>query len=152
MALNLNMESMDPTEKLVTALAMVMTASNEEAQNEWTTIAMELSADVPISARAEIREAAIAKAEEIMLACQMDTMPAPTTPKEALTTALYLAIVAPDEEKAARAIALAEDFARELSETEIEACKTEAQIQAFGAEHVAAEQAAGHAINRAMSR
>ena len=152
MALNLDMESMDPTQKLVTALAMVMVASDKKSENEWSAKAMELSAGVPNSARAKIREAAIAKAEEIMLACQLDTMPAPTNTKEALTMALFLSITATDDDKAARAMALVDDFASGMSEAEIEECKTAAQIQVFGAEHVAAEQAAGHAINRAMSR
>jgi hypothetical protein len=79
-------------------------------------------------------------------------LPEPTTPAEALTRTLFLAIMATDEDQASRAMALAEDFAAELTEDEIEACKTAAQAQAFGPQYVAAEQAARHTINRAMSR
>lgn len=156
MALNLDMESMNAEEKLVTALAMAMTAPNEAASDEWAEKAAEFAKAVPNSrGREDIRVAAFAKADEIRLAREEDkmlAMQAPTNAKEALTMALFLSITAPDDEKAAKAMELVQDFASGMSEPEIEACKTAAQIQAFGAEHVAAEQAAGKAITRARSR
>lgn len=57
---------------------------------------------------------------------------APKTTAEALTMALFLAITAPTDEKAAQAIALADDVAADMTEHEVEACKLAAQAQAFG--------------------
>ena len=54
-----------------------------------------------------------------------------TEPKnnyEALVLALRLAIDAPTEEQAQRAVAMAEDLASSLSELEVERAKKEAQV------------------------
>ena len=57
-------------------------------------------------------------------------MSAPQTQKEALVLALTLAITAPDEHKTQLALEQAELLAQGLSDDELEACKSLAQIQA----------------------
>ena len=51
------------------------------------------------------------------------------SPKEALTLALYLSLIASDEDKSKEATALADSFAQGLSAEEVEACKAIALAQ-----------------------
>ena len=53
---------------------------------------------------------------------------------EALTQALFLAITAPNETMAAKAIEMAEELQAGLSQTEVEDCKTAAQLMVFGSD------------------
>ena len=48
------------------------------------------------------------------------------TKTEALTQALVLAIVAPDDEKSEKALKLAIEFSQGLSPADVEKCKTDA--------------------------
>jgi len=50
----------------------------------------------------------------------------PQTHKEALVLGLILSITAPDEEKARMAISMCEDFAKSMTEQEVEWCKAQA--------------------------
>ena len=48
------------------------------------------------------------------------------TQTQALTKALVLAIIAPDDQKAAQAASLAEQIAQGLTKTQVNRCKTQA--------------------------
>ena len=48
------------------------------------------------------------------------------TQTQALTKALVLAILAPDDDKAAQAASLAEQIAKGLTKTQVNRCKTQA--------------------------
>jgi hypothetical protein len=52
------------------------------------------------------------------------------TTKEALTQALFLALTAPDQDRVNMAVELAETFAFELSQHEVEQCKRDAMKRA----------------------
>jgi hypothetical protein len=56
------------------------------------------------------------------------------TPVELLTDALYLALSAPDEERAAQATALADAMARSMEAADVEEAKGRALIRMEGAE------------------
>ena len=51
------------------------------------------------------------------------------SPKEALTLALYLSLIAPDKYKSKAAAAMADSLAQGLSAEEVEACKAIALAQ-----------------------
>jgi len=55
---------------------------------------------------------------------------APQTPAEALTLALTLAITAPDDDKTAELIQLADQIASQLTAPEVEACQAAAKVAA----------------------
>ena len=55
---------------------------------------------------------------------------APQTPAEALTLALTLAITAPDDDKTAELIQLADQIASQLTASEVEACQAAAKVAA----------------------
>ena len=55
---------------------------------------------------------------------------APQTPAEALTLALTLAITAPDDDKTAELIQLADQIASQLTPSEVEACQAAAKVAA----------------------
>jgi hypothetical protein len=146
--INLNWNTMNAEEKLVTALGMAMTAPTEAASNEWAEEAAELAKAVPGSNSARIRELAWAKADEIRASIDQG----PQSQVEALEMALYLAITAPTEAKAAQAMAMAEDFVSGLTDDEISAAKSAAQARAFGPTtlaNVVAAEAAEDVIARA---
>jgi len=55
---------------------------------------------------------------------------APQTPAEALTLALTLAITAPDDDKTAELIQLADQIASQLTPSEVKACQAAAKVAA----------------------
>jgi len=59
----------------------------------------------------------------------MTTMTKPQTDKEALVMGLLLALVAPTDELAQKASAMADNIASRLSTDEVEACKAIARAQ-----------------------
>lgn len=154
MTTSISWDSMSIEEQLVLSLAMAMTATTQADKDEWRGTAnqlVDLVAEVPNSGSEAIVQAAQSQADLIRTLNQA-ALPKPTTPAEFLTRTLFLAIMSPDDELVAKAICRAKDFASGMTNCEVDACLTDAHIRAFGPEHVAANQAARHAINRAMSR
>ncbi len=58
------------------------------------------------------------------------TMTEPTNDVEALTLALYLAITAPTDEKAAQCVDIAESLASSMSEIDVKRAQRDAQAKA----------------------